>query len=80
MTLLEGETVNLTCTADGNPTPSISWRTPNDSETTNPLVINNVTRVNIGHYACVARNTLTPSWEADVNVTVEKSAYVHVQC
>ena len=76
----EGETVNLTCTADSNPTPIISWRLPNDSETTNPLIIHNVTRTDIGSYVCIARSTLTPSGRADINVNVEESANIDVHC
>ena len=65
----EGDTVSLSCKADGNPVPTISWTingSPIDvrgnsrisfSENKEQLTIRNVERTDSGAYRCVARNT-----------------------
>ena len=80
ITRLEGGTVNLACTADGNPIPNINWRTLDGSETSNAFTMQNISRMDMGYYACVARNMLTPSGEDPVNETVTENVFVDVQC
>jgi len=64
----EGENVTLSCKADGNPVPTISWTrngSPVDesgrisfSEDKKQLTITNVSRTDSGEYQCVASNSL----------------------
>ncbi|XP_078352640.1 hemicentin-1-like isoform X3 [Oculina patagonica] len=66
----EGENVTLSCNADGNPVPGISWIKNGDPVDTkeNPrirfsddkklLIITNVNRTDSGEYRCVANNSL----------------------
>ena len=64
----EGESLSLNCTADGNPTPNITWtRLSNNSVVTMPLTIN---RHSEGGYRCIAENNVNLD-TADVFVTVQ---------
>ncbi|KAL9951090.1 hypothetical protein ACROYT_G043686 [Oculina patagonica] len=66
----EGDDVTLSCNADGNPEPTISWTrngspmsTPGNSRITfsdnkKQLTITNVNRTDSGEYRCVASNSL----------------------
>ena len=64
----EGGNVTLSCKADGNPVPTISWTRngfPVDgsgrisfSEDKKQLTITNVSRTDSGEYQCVASNSL----------------------
>ena len=69
-TRIEGENVTISCNADGNPVPTISWTrngspldTSNNSrisfsEGKKQLNITNVSRTDSGEYQCVASNSL----------------------
>jgi hypothetical protein len=59
--VLESTTLNLTCTAAGNPTPSVHWMLVGDDTTATPatdrtatLHITNVSRTQTGTYRCTA--------------------------
>ncbi|XP_078354372.1 roundabout homolog 1-like [Oculina patagonica] len=66
----EGDNVTLSCNADGNPEPTISWTrnrspmsTPGSSRITfsdnkKQLTITNVNRTDSGEYRCVANNSV----------------------
>ena len=69
-TKTEGDNVTLSCVADGNPVPTISWTKDGSSiDTSNnskisfsanktQLSITNVKRTYSGEYRCVAKNSL----------------------
>ena len=69
-TKTEGNNVTLSCNADGNPIPTISWTkngypidTSNNSRISfsvdkKQLTITNVNRTDSGEYQCVANNSL----------------------
>ncbi|XP_078355117.1 protein sidekick-1-like isoform X19 [Oculina patagonica] len=69
-TATEGKNVTLSCNADGNPEPTISWTrdgAPVDTSNTSrisfsddkkQLTITNVNRTDSGDYRCVANNSL----------------------
>ena len=81
---VEGDNVTLSCNADGNPKPTISWtrnRSPvtksdnsriSFSEDKKQLTITNVSRTDSGEYQCVANNSLG-------NATSD-AALLDVQC
>ena len=54
-TVNNGDTLNLNCTVDGNPSPTITWtRLSDDSSVNFPLVVTG--RQNEGTYRCTAHN------------------------
>ena len=70
-TVLESTNVTFTCTADGAPKPTISWRRVNGNISTTKsstktsqgqsvLELTNVTNEEEGVYECVAHNRGTP--------------------
>ena len=72
-TLNEGDIVSLSCTADGNPTPSITWTKVSDnSQVSFPLTITG--KQDEGLYRCTANNGIGSS------VTEEISITVHCKC
>ena len=79
MTVNEGETAVLTCSADGHPTPRITWSKVSSSlpvgrhvvESSGALIVKNVKPEDDGVYSCKAENLL-----GSVNV----SAKLTVQC
>ena len=72
---VKGQSITLTCTADGNPTPSFQWKQPHGLTTTGPsLSISSVKFEHGGTYTCIATNNIeagTESNETSVDLTVE---------
>ena len=71
---VEGSTVVLVCTAEGNPTPHVAWIAPNGTvlqnrTTDTNLTLPNVSRHSSGTYQCNATNELG-SDSATVNLDV----------
>ena len=63
VTAVEGSTVILVCTAEGNPTPHVAWIAPNGTvlqnrTTDTNLTLPNVSRHSSGTYQCKATNEL----------------------
>ena len=83
-TKTEGDNVTLSCNADGNPVPTISWTkngSPVDtsynsrigfSKDKKQLTIRNVNRTDSGEYRCVANNS--------VGNDTSKAAELNVKC
>ena len=77
----EGENVTLSCKADGNPVPTISWTrngSPVDesgrisfSEDKKQLTITNVSRTDSGEYQCVASNSLGNDTSNDATLDIQ---------
>uniref|UniRef100_A0A3Q2QAQ9 Vascular cell adhesion protein 1 n=1 Tax=Fundulus heteroclitus TaxID=8078 RepID=A0A3Q2QAQ9_FUNHE len=77
----EGETLNLTCLADGNPNPLYNWSLPsktgNHSEPI--LTIKSVDSQDAGQYVCTVRNSVsTAQVTFNVNVKVDFTIYIIV--
>ena len=69
-TLNESDTFNLTCVADGNPTPTINWtRVSNNKPVSFPLIISG--KQDEGGYRCTSSN--------DVGSPDSRIIYVFVQ-
>ena len=65
----EGDKVTLNCTADGNPTASITWtRVSDNSIVTFPLTISKQDK---GAYRCTANNGIGNPLGRDVFITVQ---------
>ncbi|XP_071359870.1 vascular cell adhesion protein 1-like [Trachinotus anak] len=61
ISITEGESLSLNCSAVGNPSPSYTWTLPSASRphsNSNPLVIHSVTSKEEGQYTCLASNDL----------------------
>ncbi len=79
MTVNEGQTAFLKCTADGHPTPKITWSKVSSSlpvgrhvvESSGALIVKNVKPEDDGVYSCRAQNLLG---------SVNGSAKLTVQC
>ena len=74
MTVVEGSHVTLPCTAEGNPTPRVTWIAPNgivlqNRTTDTNLTLLNVSRHSSGTYQCNATNELG-SHSVTVNLVV----------
>ena len=66
--------MNLNCTADGNPSPSISWTKLSDnSVVTMPLT--GIRRQEEGGYRCTANNGIGEPVSSDVFITVQCEYY-----
>ena len=59
-----GQTVKLTCTADGSPTPTLSWKNPNGSVIKQETALKTTLDVlmkseqDFGNYTCEAANNV----------------------
>ena len=63
--------MNLQCTADGNPAPSITWARLSDNSTVNESFI--ITgKEDEGTYICTADNDVGSPAYASVNITVQR--------
>ncbi len=63
------DSVSLECTADGNPTPSITWTKLSDNSTVSfPLTI--AGQVNEGMYKCTAQNGIGSPVTKEVSIIV----------
>ena len=72
-TVNQGDHVNLTCTADGNPKPNITWTKVSDnSRVSFPLTITG--KQDEGLYRCTAGNGIGSP------VTEEVTIIVHCRC
>ena len=73
--MIEKETALFFCNASGNPAPSVTWVRSNGGTIVgsgNTLRFDTAWRYQSGRYWCKADNGL--------NVTIEGSAYLNVQC
>ena len=72
---VKGQNITLTCTADGNPTPSFQWMQPHDlTSMGHSLSISSVKFKHGGTYTCIATNNIeagTKSNQTSVDLTVE---------
>ncbi|XP_031675516.1 vascular cell adhesion protein 1-like isoform X1 [Oncorhynchus kisutch] len=73
MSITEGDTLSLNCSANGNPAPSYNWllshADPNTMEERSVVTITNMAKSHSGEYTCIARNPLGKS-TCTVNVEV----------
>ncbi|XP_020614819.1 neurotrimin-like [Orbicella faveolata] len=68
-TLVKGDSVSLNCTADGYPTPNITWTKVSDNSPVSfPLTITG--KENEGLYRCTADNGIGSTVTEDVTITV----------
>ena len=69
--LSKGDSVSLNCTADGYPTPSITWTKVSDNSPVSfPLTITG--KENEGLYRCTADNGIGSPVTEDVAITVQR--------
>ena len=66
------QSVSLTCTASGNPTPNIIWykdniSIPNTNSNTSVLIINELNINDRGFYHCEAKSIINTKNESDVS-------------
>ncbi|XP_045546579.1 vascular cell adhesion protein 1 isoform X2 [Salmo salar] len=76
MSITEGDTLSLNCSANGNPAPSYDWLLPQDApnatEERSVVTITNMAKSHSGEYTCIARNHLGNSTcTVNVEVTVD---------
>ncbi|XP_029594479.1 vascular cell adhesion protein 1-like isoform X3 [Salmo trutta] len=76
MSITEGDTLSLNCSANGNPAPSYDWllpqAAPNATEERSVVTITNMAKSHSGEYTCIARNPLGNSTcTVNVEVTVD---------
>nr|XP_046166466.1 neuronal growth regulator 1-like [Oncorhynchus gorbuscha]XP_046195977.1 neuronal growth regulator 1-like [Oncorhynchus gorbuscha] len=73
MSITEGDTLSLNCSAKGNPAPSYDWllsqADSNPMEERSVVTITNIAKSHSGDYTCIARNLLGNS-TCTVNVEV----------
>ncbi|XP_070296731.1 cell adhesion molecule 4 isoform X3 [Salvelinus sp. IW2-2015] len=76
MSITEGDTLSLNCSANGNPAPSYDWLlpqaapAPNTTEERSVVTITNMAKSHSGNYTCIASNPLGHStWTVNVEVT-----------
>ena len=69
-TVNEGDNVTLDCTADGNPSPIISWTKLCDNSVVT-MPISGIRRQDEGGYRCTANNGIRNPVSGDVFITVQ---------
>ena len=80
----EGESLYLDCNADNShPLPSVAWFSPLGLQLSEDrsLVVDNISRSEVGNYSCVATNSSMATQSSSVTVSVEcKSAKPLIPC
>ncbi|KAM9490465.1 cell adhesion molecule 3-like isoform 2-T2 [Salvelinus alpinus] len=78
MSITEGDTLSLNCSANGNPAPSYDWSLPQadpapiTTKERSVVTITNMAKSHSGEYTCNATNPLGHStWTVNVEVTVD---------
>ena len=72
--VVEGGQAELSCRAQGSPTPVVSWTGPRGVEAasnTSVLSLARVTRTEAGLYTCTAENGAGYQAEAEINLDVQ---------
>lgn len=73
-TIIEGQTLNLTCAAYGKPRPLITWFKDGkfvQENYTERYVVGNIERKDAGKYQCVAENEVGKKTSAVATVDVQ---------
>ena len=78
----EGQSLQLLCMADGNPTPTIWWQKEDNtfSQRSSVLGIQNINRRDRGVYTCHAQNTVRVNDLSTEHILVSESANIDVFC
>ncbi|KAF4075567.1 hypothetical protein AMELA_G00235810 [Ameiurus melas] len=78
LSVREGESLMITCSADGNPRPQYKWTVPNNTIVSNSssFVIRSVRKEDTGQYTCTAYNDLGETTR-NVTVTIKDDIWPH---
>ncbi|XP_071094657.1 neural cell adhesion molecule 1-like [Haliotis cracherodii] len=82
-TLIETQTLTVTCSVDSKPAAAVRWTQKDDSsftpQTGSTLTISNIQRSQAGTYVCTATNTLSPCWGTALPRSESREMTVDVQ-